>query len=71
MCQGDFLNKDDNQGWDLFEGLAKKIIQWQPCPEKTNPTTFRTDMHSIDSSIAAEVKIIQLTRRLKVHLEGG
>ena len=27
MCQGDFLKKDEDQGWDLFEVLAEKIIQ--------------------------------------------
>ena len=27
MCQGEFLKKDENQGWDLFEALAEKTIQ--------------------------------------------
>ena len=26
MCQGGFLQKDENQGWDLFEDLAEKIL---------------------------------------------
>jgi len=65
VCQGKFLKKDD-QGWDLYEALAEKIIQWGSCPEKTNPTTFRTGMHSIESSIAAEVRITQLMRRLEL-----
>jgi len=87
MCQGEFLNKDEDQGWDLYEVLAEKTIQWESCPEKTNPITFRTSMHSIESSIAAEAKITQLMRRLELlevrepnsvnqvnpvnHLEGG
>ena len=29
MCQGEFLKKDENQGWDLFEALAEKTIQWE------------------------------------------
>jgi len=66
MCQGDFLKNDEDQGWDLFEGLAEKTIQWESCSEKTNPTTFRTGMHSIKSSIAAETKISQLMRRLEL-----
>ena len=33
MCQGDFLKKDEDHGWDLFEALAKKTIQWESCPE--------------------------------------
>jgi len=57
MCQGEFLKKDEEQGWDLYEDLAEKTIQWESCSEKTNPTTFRTDMHSIESSIAAQAKI--------------
>jgi len=24
MCQGEFLQKDEDQGWDLFEDLAEK-----------------------------------------------
>ena len=24
MCQGRFFQKDENQGWDLFEDLARK-----------------------------------------------
>jgi len=60
------LKKDEDQGWDLYEALAEKTIQWESCPEKTNPTTFRTGMYSIESSIAAEAKITQLMRRLKL-----
>ena len=56
MCQGDFLKKDEDQGWDLFEALAEKTIQWESCPEKTNSTTSRIGMHSIESSIAVKAK---------------
>jgi len=57
MCQGEFLKKDEDQGWDLFEALAKKTIQWGSCSDKTNPTTSRTGLHSILTFIAAEAKI--------------
>ena len=70
MCQGKFLKKDEKQGWDLFEALAEKIIQWESCPEKHNPTTSKTGMHSIESSIAAEAKITQLMKRIEL-LEAG
>jgi len=56
MCQGEFLKKDEDQGWDLFEALTEKIIQWETCSDKTNPTTCRTGLHSIESFIAAEAK---------------
>ena len=26
MCHGEFLKKDEDQGWDLYEVLAEKII---------------------------------------------
>jgi len=57
MCQGEFLKKDEDQGWDLFEALVEKTIHWESCSDKTNPTTSRTSLHSIESFIAAEVKI--------------
>ena len=66
MCQGKFLKKDENQGWDLFEALAEKTIQWESCPEKTNPTTSRTAIHSSEFSITAEIKITQLMKRLEL-----
>ena len=34
MCQGGFLQKDENQGWDLFEDLAEKTLQWESQPQK-------------------------------------
>ena len=66
MCQGEFLKKEEDQGWDLYETLAEKIIQWESCPEKTSPTTSRTAMHSIESSIAAGAQITQLMKRLEL-----
>ena len=57
MCHGEFLKKNEGQGWDLYEALAEKIIQWESCPKNTNPTTSRTGMHSIEFSVAAEAKI--------------
>ena len=66
MCQGEFLKKDEDQGWGLYEGLAEKTIQWESCLEKTNPITSRTGMNSIESSIATEAKITQLMRRLEL-----
>ena len=57
MCQEEFLKKDEDQGWELYEALAEKPIQWESYPEKTNPTTFKTGMHSIESSIVTEAKI--------------
>ena len=34
MCQEGFLKKDENQGWDLFEDLAEKTLQWELTSEK-------------------------------------
>ena len=35
MSQGGFLQKDENEGCDLFEDLAEKILQWEPASEKS------------------------------------
>ena len=35
MCQGGFLQKDENHGWDLFEDFVKKTLQWEPTPNKS------------------------------------
>jgi len=34
MCQGEFLQKDENQDWDLFEDLVEKTLQWEPASKK-------------------------------------
>jgi len=26
MCQGEFLKKDEDQGWDIYEDLVEKTI---------------------------------------------
>ena len=68
VCQGEFLIKDEDQRWDLFEDLAEKTIKWESCSDKSknqNPTTFKTGLYSIESSIAVEAKILHLTRRLE------
>ena len=63
-----FLQKDENQGWELFEDLAEKTIQWESAPEKprnSNPISSKGSFHSIESSIAAEAKIVSPMRRLE------
>ena len=40
MCQGEFLQKDENQGWDLFEDLAEKTLQWKTASTKTKEFTI-------------------------------
>ena len=60
MCKEGFLQKDENQEWDLFENLAKITIQWKHTPEKsrnTNPISSKGGLHSIELSIAVEAKI--------------
>ena len=39
MCQGGFLQKYENQGWDLFEDLVEKILQWEPTLKKIKEFT--------------------------------
>jgi len=68
MCQGGFLQKDENQGWDLFEDLAEKTLQWEPASEKprnSQSIASRGGLLSLESSIAAEAKIATLMRRIE------
>jgi len=69
MCQGEFLKKDEDQWWDLYEDLAEKQssgnliqislkIRIQQLP--------KLDSISIESSIAAEAKLTHLMRRLEL-----
>ena len=68
MCQGGFLQKDENEGWDLYENLAEKNIQWEPTTENSrnsNSISSKEGLHLIESSITAEVSIANLARRLE------
>jgi len=68
ICKGDSFKKMKNQGWELFEDLAEKTIQWEPTLDKSrnsNPVSSKGDLHSIESSIAVEAKIASLMRRLE------
>ena len=68
MWQGGFLQKDENEGWDLYENLAEKTFQWEPTSETSrNPNSISSKggLHSIESSIANEAKLANLARRLE------
>jgi len=34
-----FLKKDEDQGWELYDDLAEKTIQWEPSPDKSRKVT--------------------------------
>jgi len=68
MCQGGFLQKDGNEGCDLYENLAEKTIQWETTSESSrnsNSISSKRALHSIESSITNEARIANLARRLK------
>ena len=68
MCQGRFLQKDENQGWDLFKDLAEKTLQWEPASEKSRNSqsiASKGGFLSLESSITAEAKIATLMRRIE------
>ena len=68
MCQVGFLQKDENKGWDLYENLVEKTIQWDPTSEisrNSNSISSNRGLHSIESSIANEAKLANLARRLE------
>jgi len=68
MSQGGYLQKDENQGWDLFEDLAEKTIQWEPSSEKPRNSQSigsKSGLLSIESFVVAEAKIVTLMRRIE------
>ena len=68
MCQGGFLQKNENQGRDLFEDLAEKTLQWEPASEKPKnlqSIASRGGFLSLESSITTEAKIATLMRRIE------
>jgi len=67
MCQGEFLKKNEDEGWLLFEDLADKTIQWEPTPKKfrtNDPSSSKGGVHSIEANIATEAKLAAVMRRL-------
>ena len=68
MCQGGFLQKDEDEGWDLYENLTEKTIQWESASETSrNPNSISSKggLHSIELFIANEAKLANLVRRLE------
>ena len=62
------MQKDENEGWDLYGDLAEKTIQWEPTSENSrnsNSITSKEGLHSIESSIANKAKLANLARVLK------
>ena len=62
------MQKDENQGWDLFEDLAEKTLQWEPTSEKlrnSQSIASKGGLLSFESSIAAEAKIAILMWRIE------
>ena len=39
MCQGTFLQEDEEKEWELFEDLAEKAIQWESTPNQSRNVT--------------------------------
>ena len=67
MCQGGFLQKDENQGWNLFEDLAEKTLQWEPTsenPRNSQSMTSKGGLLFLESFITAEAKIVTLMRKI-------
>ena len=65
------MQKDEDQGSDLFEDLAEKTLQWEPASEKprnSQSITSRGWLLSLESSITAEVKVATLMRRIEALL---
>lgn len=80
MCQGKFMEKDEDEGWEFFEDFAKKTMLWESTreptrePEKSNDsnaTMHQRGLHQVGNSIATEAKLATLTRRLEALETNG
>ncbi|XP_074374216.1 uncharacterized protein LOC141714604 [Apium graveolens] len=74
MCQGKFMENDEDQGWEFFEELAEKTMLWESTrelnrePSKRNETLgslAKKGLHLVGNFIATEAKLATLTRRLE------
>ena len=65
MYQGKYLQKNKNQGWELFEDLA---VQWEPTPKKsknTNSISSKGGPHVIESFIAVKARMANIIKRME------
>jgi len=56
------------EGWDLYNNLAEKTIQWEPTSKtsrNSNSISSKGGLYSIESSITNEAKLANLARRLE------
>jgi len=54
------LKKDKYEGWEIYEELDEKTLQWEPSIEESrnpNSISFKRGLHSIEDSIAIETKL--------------
>ncbi|WOG95312.1 hypothetical protein DCAR_0414626 [Daucus carota subsp. sativus] len=67
MCQGKFMEKDEDQGWEFFEDLAVKTMMWESTrePKKSIQSSSARGLHSIGNNVATDAKLATLTRRLE------
>ena len=68
------MKKDENEGWEIYEDLAEKILQWEPTNKESrtaNPISSKRGLHLIEDSIASEAKFANIMRRLEaIKLRG-
>ncbi|XP_063938052.1 uncharacterized protein LOC135147928 [Daucus carota subsp. sativus] len=67
MCQGKFMEKDEDQGWEFFEDLAEKTMLWESTrePKKSIEASSSRGLHSIGNNVETDAKLATLTKRLE------
>ena len=68
MCQGKFMDKNEEEAWQFFEELAEKTMLWESTREpnqETERSNSSKGLHVVGNSIATEVKLATPTRRLE------
>jgi len=67
MSHKDFMMTTKDDARKFLEDMAEKTMQWEGFTERSSTTpTSRGGVHSIENSIAAEGKVVDLIRRIEV-----
>ena len=71
MCQGQFMHKKSNEAWQFLEDLVERNLQWETTRKPDRSIPLRGEMHQVQRSLAAKVKIATLTYWIEVlELQG-
>ena len=57
MCQGKFMEKDEDEGWEFFEEFAEKTMLWESIREPTREPERHNDSVGYKLCVALSVYV--------------